>query len=1724
MSVGSNFLGTFDSIEAVWAAYPSGGEEGDYLYIGTTTYHWNKYDLIWDAEDYTETLVEETQKFEGEVDIYRELHVGGNVVINGDLQVKGRIKGVDICDCDNTGGGSGGSGDSEGGDNSGGSGGSGGVTIPIIVSSDTVTPASDANVYSALASKLKFLDKVNGGSVTGEVDFVKPIIGAIKSKTFTSGVAGSGFQLGVNNDGNSTLEVDNLIVRKDAIFNSLVINQISFTSGETVYSNGGAELTSVTKIDDYYRCYYDTKGGQVNACIVVNDLVRCQRFDTEYKESKYYWRKCVGVGEGYFDLDNTVYDGSDIPEAGDNAVQFGNTTEAARQSAIIINPRNGGSVEVYSGINGFNLTDKNFVGLGTDADTQEAFLYGLGKLYFGDRDGKAYIAYEQREGEKEKKLYINAEIEVGSTGLTNFEEWKDTNVIAPIEYQSINREYLDAVAQNATIEDDMLRYGYGYGYGDSDIPYRYYLHYTDYKKCISNILSYLANGQSVPVKNNKEGAWDLEFGYPMGYSDLHDLREKFYNYREALLRLVAGAKKRETFYQSDDPSTSWTTFESKSQHVGDLWYNTTTQETKRWATKGSSTYEWVDEQASKDLFDKIDGKRQIFTSQPTQEDYYDIGDLWVNATYGNYVNEILRCKTAKKSGEGFSISHWTPASSYSSLIETIGEQVDGKAETFCQSANPSDSWTTPELKEQHTGDLWYDTNTSTIKSWNGAEWVVSEAEIPQDVFDQIDGKAQIFTKQPTPPYNVGDLWVNATYGDYTDEILRCTTTKAAGGEFSINDWIPASNYPELLKTIGEQVDGKAETFYQATPPSNSWALDTYSKHVGDLWYDTTTQIIKSWNGNGWVDQVTKIPQSVFDKIDGKAQIFTSQPQNKDAYSVGDLWVNATYGSYVNEILYCKTPKGYGEGFSITHWIPANGYSSLIAAIGEQVDGKAETFYEGSNPAIDWTTDALKNQHKGDLWYTNGRSYTWDGSDWVESNVPESVYDQIDGKAQIFVEKPSAYHKNDMWVLEQDFKSEANDIEFVRGRVVFAISNMVDYFKWSDWALKLTYTDDTTAEEAKELAEQYFKQAKEYAEGLTQGLQNQLDGKVESFFEAYDPALTNEPASLWTTDELKEAHLNDTFTNTKTGRSWRWLFESDEYKWVEIEDTQATEALALASKALAAADKKITVYVGENQPDVPYRVGDLWSRGESFQLLVCVNSRAEGSYQASDWKAADDSHQYADKIKNDLNTLIGEVRTQVDGKAETWYQPNNPALDWTTDALKNQHKGDLWYNTSTQVTQRWNGTSWEEVQVSKDVFDQIDGKAQIFVSEPKAPYHVGDLWIIASTDTNIPDGCKVGDVATCTTRNDDGSFSVNHWVKSINYANISDIEYLKTALPSTDTTIIDGGLVLSSILGVKNGNNVVAALMNASRLLSQELPFFAAGIQDVTNIAARSMFTVDRDGSLLIQDAENTDDQSRRAVKITSGELRYMVGSETKMIQTPEEYSAAGDDSTSFGAFMPSSNISDTSVILLDATWKPTAMRPTESTIITIAKVRLSHAYTSLKFQKNSGVSFVTYSQPSGQDRVDYTFEPRIVVVQGSTRTEVKLTSSQVSSSSNTVTLNSLSTGYSEYPKNSEVIFEIVVTATPTSGYQEGTENLLGGISISFGAGAKMVFSGAEADTELDNVLFGNGFFFGKTNAQYAGLLIDSTNGVHFEVRNGGSGLRVSPDGLQKWDGNGWTDL
>lgn len=195
----------------------------------------------------------------------------------------------------------------------------------------------------------------------------------------------------------------------------------------------------------------------------------------------------------------------------------------------------------------------------------------------------------------------------------------------------------------------------------------------------------------------------------------------------------------------------------------------------------------------------------------------------------------------------------------SQVIVDLQNQVDGAIETWFYEGvptlknAPASSWTTDKDKDTHLGDLYYDNKTGKAyrfaKDGSTYKWtIIADTDIAKALSDAskaqetADGKMKVFSTQPTPPYQVGDIWVNATYpadgSTYKNEVLRCQTLKAAGSPFAIADWIKASKYTDdtvanAAKAAAEKAQKAAETAQTnitnlgKTVTTNKKAFDNY---------------------------------------------------------------------------------------------------------------------------------------------------------------------------------------------------------------------------------------------------------------------------------------------------------------------------------------------------------------------------------------------------------------------------------------------------------------------------------------------------------------------------------------------------------------------------------------------------------------------------------------------------------------------------------------------------------------------------------------------------------------------------------------------------------------------------------------------------------------------------------------------------------------------------------
>lgn len=258
--------------------------------------------------------------------------------------------------------------------------------------------------------------------------------------------------------------------------------------------------------------------------------------------------------------------------------------------------------------------------------------------------------------------------------------------------------------------------------------------------------------------------------------------------------------------------------------------------------------------------------------RPTKENNYE-GSSYIKYDSATKQVSVKGKISAKSTVDGKELSQYIKENSAKGLTEEqvnnliknsqviidLQNQVDGAIETWFYEGvptlknAPANSWKTDKDKETHLGDLYYDNKTGKAyrfaKDGSIYKWtIITDTDIAKALSDAskaqetADGKMKVFSTQPTPPYQLGDIWVNATYpsdgSTYKNEVLRCQTDKKAGSQFTIGDWIKASKYTDdtvanAAKKAAEEAQKAAQTAQTnitnlgKTVTSNKKAFDNY---------------------------------------------------------------------------------------------------------------------------------------------------------------------------------------------------------------------------------------------------------------------------------------------------------------------------------------------------------------------------------------------------------------------------------------------------------------------------------------------------------------------------------------------------------------------------------------------------------------------------------------------------------------------------------------------------------------------------------------------------------------------------------------------------------------------------------------------------------------------------------------------------------------------------------
>ena len=838
--------------------------------------------------------------------------------------------------------------------------------VDIITTTSNKVP-NNTNVYSALKSDSLYPKKLNDEVINGIYDFLNGL-------TIGKPTAYTGGTWSLDQTGRTHLTTDYLYVRLKAIFETLQILNVDTIGGKLVISPAGSirvayvdrikidapvfihneetDVWSISQVEDaegnlvnetlnqeVYRCYFlgEQDGEEVENKWKVGDQAQAKTFNvkkgTYHKvENSYLWRLVVNVSSDTVDIDGKKYhyvdlsqidfdSGSDAPAPGDILNQLGHRlNDAQRQTALVLNAVDNyaPSITLYAGVNYYTLLNKEYVEFGVY--NGKAFFNVYGDMYIGDKgtNPKTYIKY------KNGKINIKANLEIGS---------------------SIGDKDLDQyIKENGGVDEE-------------------------------TVINLINNSQVIKdLQKQTDGA--IETWFYEGVPTLDNL-----------------------------PAVDWDTSELKKIHIGDLYYDQTTGYAYRFTKYNDDVnpYRWnrikdndivAALEAANHAQATADSKMKVFYGE-TKPTNYQVGDMWVNATLeGKFNNDIAR---AVAKSESFNADDWVLASRYSEAIATIqkwtneyetkfGNLVDEVKQQKDQSIivwyleyeptidnAPANTWNTETLRSEHIGDIVYDIKNNHSYRWTGSAWVqIKDADFNEAMKaaneadkkagaagDLADSKRRIFysATTPTKPFDKGDLWIKQV-DDKTETWVYNGTNWVKSEDKDLADFSDAIN--KELVGIKDQIDGKAETWYQNTDPSKSWT--DKSVHEGDIWYNTTNGTTNYWNGSTW--EQMDIPKDVFNTIDGKSSIFVDSYDEAKAgtgvinkgYKERDLWI-LPEDATVNGVKYYKgdmlTAVSNNTNFDETNWkkkVRYVGQAELTSAI-DIVNDKINTINNTTIPDI-----------------------------------------------------------------------------------------------------------------------------------------------------------------------------------------------------------------------------------------------------------------------------------------------------------------------------------------------------------------------------------------------------------------------------------------------------------------------------------------------------------------------------------------------------------------------------------------------------------------------------------------------------------------------------------------------------------------------------------------------------------------------------------------------------
>lgn len=459
----------------------------------------------------------------------------------------------------------------------------------------------------------------------------------VKSNNFTQGrLGGSGWALYRDGHKNTVLEVDRAIIRESMEVTELVVHQTEYVGGSRIESAASITCSGVNPVnkenDEWklvldetvrpqaYQCYFDTKQGTVRNLFKVDDVAYSSVFDPSVPnvKIKYYKRRVLAIGTDYIVLSN------------DN------------------------TIKVRNGADDYDMD-------------------GDGKPEVGD----VIIHYGNYEDPTRQYVKVS---DVIDGGYERFLQDLNTAVTDGTEYYFAGRMVID---NNLA--------GYRFFIGKRD---EHYIEWQNGKLAIKGELSVDSK-----IGNDSFGKFVDDRTKDLAKKiDVDNLKKQVDGKIDTWYHKGEPLPSSGNLLKHNYPAEGWSD-EDKAEHLDDLYYDKdtkcayiyTSRELPETIAGGTRTYYYWDKLQDTDIAKALedaskaqataDGKMTVFQEQPTYQQSYDEGDLWLrkwtdtSKTPNQQREDIYTCIKAKPANKAFSMSDWALASNYDATEVTIANGI-----------------------------------------------------------------------------------------------------------------------------------------------------------------------------------------------------------------------------------------------------------------------------------------------------------------------------------------------------------------------------------------------------------------------------------------------------------------------------------------------------------------------------------------------------------------------------------------------------------------------------------------------------------------------------------------------------------------------------------------------------------------------------------------------------------------------------------------------------------------------------------------------------------------------------------------------------------------------------------------------------------------------------------------------------------------------------------------